>query len=68
MTFTWTMLPYLLAIAAIVGFCFWKPDFPKRLAPKLGLKSERGEKTFLVVYWITIPVVIHRLMTAMLQA
>jgi hypothetical protein len=62
------MLPYLLAIAAIVAFCFWKPDFPKRLAPKLSLKSERSKKIFLVVYWITIPVVIHRLMTAMLQA
>ena len=68
MTFTWTMLPYLLAIATIIGFCFWKPDFPKNLAPKLGLKSERGEKIFLFAYWITIPVILHRLMTVMLQS
>ena len=67
MTFTWTMLPYLLAIATITGFCFWKPNVPNLLARKLGLKNERGEKIFLVVYWITIPVVIHRLMAAMLQ-
>ena len=67
MTFTWIMLPYLLAIATIIGFCFWKPNVPNLLAQKLGLKHERGEKIFLVVYWITIPVVIPRRMAAMLQ-
>ena len=62
MTFTWTMLPYLSAIVAIVGFCFWKPNFPKHLAPKLGIKSEKAERIFLVLYWIAIPVILHRLM------
>ena len=54
---------YGLAIAAIVAFCFWKPDFPKRIAPKLGIRTERGVTVFLVVYWIAVPVIIHRLMT-----
>jgi len=54
---------YIAAIAAVVAFCFWKPDFPKRLAPRLGIRSERGMLIFLVIYWIAIPVVIHRLMS-----
>lgn len=54
-----------LAILTIVAFCFWKPDFPKRVAPKLGVRGERGTTIFLVIYWITIPVIIHRLMAAM---
>ncbi|HAA93376.1 MAG TPA: hypothetical protein DCS82_11260 [Rhodospirillaceae bacterium] len=62
------MLPYLLAIAAIVAFCFWQPAFPKKLAPKLGIQSERAQMIFLVIYWIAIPVVIHRLMAMMLTA
>lgn len=62
MTFSWQMLPYALAIAAIVGFCFWKPDFPKTLSPTLGIRSDKGVKVFLVIYWITIPVIVHRLM------
>jgi hypothetical protein len=66
MTFSWTMLPYLAAIVAIVGFCFWKPDFPKRIAPKLGINSKRGEKVFLVIYWIAVPVILHRLMYYMM--
>ena len=66
MTFTWPMLPYGLAIAAIVGFCFWKPDFPKILAPKIGIRSDKSTKIFLVVYWIGIPVIIHRLMYYMI--
>lgn len=56
---------YIAAIAAIVAFCFWKPDFPKRLAPRLGIRSERGLRIFLVIYWIAIPVIIHRLMTGL---
>ena len=54
--------PYILAIVAVVAFCFWKPDFPKRLAAKVGIRSERGVRIFLVVYWIAIPVLIHQLM------
>jgi hypothetical protein len=54
---------YLLAIAAIVAGCFWKPDFPKRLAAKAGLRNERGMRVFLILYWISIPIVIHRLMS-----
>lgn len=53
---------YGTAIVAMAVFCFWKPDFPKRLAPKVGIRSERGLRVFLIVYWITIPVIIHRLM------
>ncbi len=53
---------YVFAIAAITAFCFWKPNFPKQLAPKVGIRSERGAMIFLVIYWITIPVIIHRLM------
>ena len=54
---------YGLAIVAIVAFCFWKPDFPRRLAPIVGIHGEFGTKIFLVVYWIAIPIVIHRLMS-----
>ncbi len=54
---------YGLAIATIVAFCFWKPDFPKRLANKAGIRGDRGIRIFLVAYWIMIPVVIHRLMS-----
>lgn len=59
MSVTWL---YGLLIAAIVAFCFWKPGFPRRLAADVGIKSERGVMIFLIVYWITIPVIIHRLM------
>jgi hypothetical protein len=59
MSATWF---YALPIAAIVGFCFWKPNFPRLIAPKLGISSEKGVMIFLVVYWITVPVAIHRLM------
>jgi hypothetical protein len=54
---------YGMALVAIAAFCFWKPDFPKRLAPKIGIRGEGGLSLFLVVYWVTIPVIIHRLMS-----
>ncbi|MDD9924855.1 MAG: hypothetical protein OXR03_03415, partial [Rhodospirillaceae bacterium] len=53
---------YALPIALIVGFCFWKPNFPRVLAPKIGIRSERDVMIFLVIYWIAVPVIIHRLM------
>ena len=53
---------YALPIAAVVAFCFWKPNFPRILAPKIGIRSERALMVFLVIYWITVPVIIHRLM------
>jgi hypothetical protein len=59
MSTTWL---FALPIAAIVGFCFWKPNFPRVLALKFGIKSERSLMIFLVVYWVTIPILIHRLM------
>ena len=59
MSATWL---YAVPITAIVVFCFWRPNFPRQLAPKLGITSETGMMVFLVVYWIAIPVVIHRLM------
>ena len=59
MSATWL---YALPIALTIGFCFWKPNFPRVLAPKIGIRSERGVMIFLVIYWITVPVIIHRLM------
>ncbi len=54
---------YRTAIVALGGFCFWKPDFPKRLAPRIGIRNAKAAQVFLVVYWFTIPVIIHRLMS-----
>ena len=54
---------YGLAVAAIVGFCFRKPDFPKRLATKVGVRSDMWMTVFLILYWIAVPVAIHRLMS-----
>ena len=59
MSATWL---YALPIALTIGFCFWKPNFPRVLAPKIGIRSERGLMIFLIIYWITVPVIIHRLM------
>ena len=59
MSTTWL---YALPIAAIVGFCFWKPNFPRLIATKFGISGEKGMMVFLVVYRIAVPVVIHRLM------
>ena len=59
MSATWL---YALPIALTICFCFWKPNFPRVLAPKIGIRSERGVMIFLVIYWITVPVIIHRLM------
>ena len=53
-------LLYLAIAAAIIAFCFWKPNFPKTLAPRIGIRSERTLRWFLLVYWIVIPVVIYR--------
>ena len=51
---------YLAIAAAIIAFCFWKPNFPKSLAARVGLRSERGLRWFLLINWIAIPVVIYR--------
>ncbi len=51
---------YLAIAAAIVAFCFWKPNFPKTVAARIGLRGETAVRRFLVVYWIAIPVVIYR--------
>ena len=59
MSATWL---FTLPIALIVGFCFWKPNFPRVLASELGIKSERGVMIFLIIFWVTVPVIIHRLM------
>ena len=53
----------ILAIAAIVIFCFWKPDFPNKLALKLGFKIPTAVYIFLVVYWLSIPLILYSLMT-----
>ena len=51
---------YMAIAAAIIAFCFWKPNFPKALAARVGVRSERALRWFLLVYWIAIPVVIYR--------
>jgi len=53
----------ILAIAAIVIFCFWKPDFPHRLVIKLGFQIPTAIYIFLVVYWLSIPLILYSLMT-----
>ena len=61
-------LLYGALIVGIVGFCFWKPKFPNQLAKRLRIKSARGVQVFLVLYWISIPVIIHRLMSMIWQS
>lgn len=51
---------YLAIAAAIVAFCFWKPNFPRAIAARIGLRSETAIRRFLLVYWIAVPVVIYR--------
>ena len=65
MTFTYPTLFYILATETIGGFCFWKLDFLKKIAPKLGIRSDRATNVLLVLYWLTIPITIHRLIAMM---
>ena len=60
----------LSAIAAIVivGFCFWKPNFPQRILTKIGVQNVKIEVVFLGFYWISIPLIIYCLMTMMWQS
>ena len=51
---------YLAVAAAIIGFCFWKPNFPRLVAARIGIRSEAGMRRFLLVYWLIVPVVIYR--------
>lgn len=51
---------YLAAAGAITAFCFWRPNFPKALAARIGIGSEQALRSFLLVYWIAVPVVIYR--------
>jgi len=53
----------ILAIAAIVIFCFWKPNFPHQLALKIGFQIPTAIYIFLVVYWLSIPLILYSLMT-----
>ena len=53
----------ILAIAAIVIFCFWKPDLPYQLALKLGFQTPTTIIIFLILYWLSIPLILYRLMT-----
>ena len=54
-----------IAIIVIVGFCLWKPEFPKILLSKLGIQNVKVEGIFLGIYWISIPVVIYYMMMMM---
>jgi len=51
---------YLAVAAAIIGFCFWKPNFPRWIARRIGIRSDSGMRRFLLVYWLSVPVVIYR--------
>lgn len=51
---------YFAAAAAIVGFCFWKPNFPRLIATRIGICGDAAMRRFLLVYWLSIPVVIYR--------
>jgi len=51
---------YLAIAAAIIAFCFWKPQFPRTVAERIGLRSEPVLRWFLLIYWIAVPVVIYR--------
>jgi len=51
---------YLAVAAAIIGFCFWKPNFPRLVAARIGIRSDAGMRRFLLVYWLIVPVVIYR--------
>ena len=57
-----------IAIFVIVSFCFWKPDFPQNILPKIGIQNVKVEGVFLGFYWISIPVIIYCLMTMMWQS
>ena len=60
MTFDASSYLYLAAAAVIVGFCFWKPNFPRLIATRIGIRGETAMRRFLLVYWLSIPVVIYR--------
>lgn len=51
---------YLAIAAAIIAFCFWKPQFPRAVAARIGLHGETAVRRFLLIYWIVVPVVIYR--------
>ena len=61
-----TVLSAVAAIA-IVSFCFWKPNFPQNILPKIGVQNDKIVGFFLGFYWISIPVIIYCLMTMMWQ-
>jgi hypothetical protein len=68
MPITYNSVLYGIAIIAIVSFCFWKPDFPKKMLTEIGIHSFKAKGIFLAFYWINIPVIIHFLMTMMWQS
>ena len=57
-----------IATIAIVSFCFWKPNFPQKILPKIGIQNVKIEGVFLGFYWISIPVIIYCIMTMMWQS
>ena len=62
-----TVLSAIAAIA-IVSFCFWKPNFPQNILPKIGVQNDKIVGFFLGFYWISIPVIIYCLMTMIWQS
>ena len=52
----------ILAIAIIVIFCFWKPDLPYQLALKLGFQTPTTILIFLILYWLSMPLILYSLM------
>jgi hypothetical protein len=60
MAFDTGSILYLAVAAAIIGFCFWKPNFPRWIADRLGIRSDAALRRFLLLYWLSVPVVIYR--------
>ena len=60
MAFDTSSYLYLAIAAAIIGFCFWKPNFPRSVATRIGIRSDAGIRRFLLLYWLSVPVVIYR--------
>lgn len=60
MTLTAASYAYFIVAAAIIVFSFWKPQFPRALAGRLRIRSEKWQQRFLLFYWIAVPVVMYR--------
>jgi len=65
---TLTSYVYFAVAAAIIGFSFWRPQFPRTLAAWLRIRDDEWQRRFLLVYWIAVPVVMYRFLQLGLSA